>query len=153
MSSVLGTSAPVLADAVTLFEVAAAVGLLVGTFVVRSGRVRAHAYLQSSIVFVNIPVVLLWMVPSYVKNVLPGVPAELGHSFYLIPTVMLVVGAAAESLGVYAILVAGTNLLPERLRFRNYKLWMRTVLGLWWSVFLAGLLTYYVWYVSPIGSS
>lgn len=118
-------------------------------FLARAGHVRVHAWLQSSIVLVNIPVVLAWMVPSYLAYVLPGLPGGLDQAFYLVPTVMLAIGLAAELLGLYVILVAGTNVVPERWRFRSYKAWMRTVLGLWWAVLLLGLLTYYVWYVGP----
>ena len=60
---------------------------------------------------------------------------------------MLALGAAAEALGIYIVLVAGTNVVPERFRFRRYKLWMRTELLLWWSVLLLGITTYYVWYL------
>ena len=68
---------------------------------------------------------------------------------YALLTLMLVAGVTVETLGVYVILVAGTNLLPERLRFRQYKLWMRTVVALWWAVLLAGAATFYVWYLVP----
>jgi uncharacterized membrane protein YozB (DUF420 family) len=149
VSGLLGTGAPVDSDVVALFEIAAGIMLLVGMFLVRAGHVRIHAYLQSTIVLVNIPVVLVWMVPSYLTNVLPGLGRYLDQPWYWVPTLMLVLGIAAEALGVYVLLVAGTNWIPERLRFRRYKWWMRTTLGLWWSVLLLGLLTYYVWYVSP----
>lgn len=146
MTGVFAISAPVAADGVALVEVGMAVTLLVGMFVVRSGRVRLHAYLQSSIVLGNLPVILIWMLPRYVALILPGLPAELLQPFYLVPTLMLVVGAAAEGLGVYILLVAATNLLPERWRFRSYKRWMRTELCLWWTVVVLGLVTYLVWY-------
>jgi hypothetical protein len=140
------------ATAVLAVEVAFAVALLLGKYVVRSGHVRAHAYLQSAIVLANVPLVSLWMLPAYLAYVLPGLPGEIAQPFYLFPTLMLVAGAAVEALGVYVILVAGTNLVPERFRFRRYKVWMRAVLGLWWAVFLAGLATYYYWFVMPTGS-
>jgi len=96
--------------------------------------------------------VALWMLPAYLTNVWPSLPGELAQPFYLFPTLMLIVGALVEALGIYVLLVAGTNLVPERLRFRRYKLWMRTVVVLWWTVLLAGIATYYVWYVSATGS-
>ena len=40
----------------------------------------------------------------------------------------------------------GTKWLPERLRLKRYKLWMRTVLALWWAVILFGVATYARWY-------
>jgi uncharacterized membrane protein YozB (DUF420 family) len=152
VSGILGTGAPFFADVVFLFELAAGIALLAGMFIVRAGHVRWHAYLQSSIVLVNLPVVLAWMVPSYLSNVLPGLPGDIGQAGYLVPTLMLVLGALAEGIGVYVILVAGTNWIPERWRFRSYKWWMRSVLGLWWVVLVLGLLTYYVWYVAPPGA-
>jgi len=147
MTSFFPSDAPYLSDVFAVIEVALAVTLAVGLFVVRRGHVRAHSYLQASIVLVNIPVVLLWMVPLYIMFVLPGVPGELSKPFYLVPTLMLFAGGAAEALGIYIILVAATNLVPEQFRFRDYKLWMRTELALWWSVVLLGLLTYYIFFV------
>lgn len=121
-------------------------GLLVlGMVLVRRGRVRAHMIIQSSMVLVNIPIVLATMVPMYLEYVWPGLPSELGEPFYLAPTIMLLAGIAAETLGVYILLVAGTNLVPERFRFRRFKLWMRTELVLWWGVILTGLTTFVIW--------
>ena len=132
-------------DAVAFVEIAMAVVLLVGMFVVRRGHVRIHRILQSSVILVNIPIVLIWMVPQYTKYVLPGIPGEIGEPYYYAPTLMLVVGLLAELLGIFIILVAATDWVPERYRFRRYKLWMRTELALWWGVVFAGLATYYVW--------
>lgn len=147
MSGYGGLSQTTIATAVLFVELAFAALLLVGMFLVRRGHVRWHAILQSTIVLGNVPIVAAWMLPQYLTNVWPGIPDELGQPFYLFPTLMLVAGAAVEALGVYVILVAGTNLLPERFRFRRYKLWMRTVLGLWWIVLLCGVSTYYFWFV------
>lgn len=147
MAGLLGTRAPLPSDLVALVEVAIAVLLLVGAFLVRRGHVRAHLLVQSSMVLVNLPIVLAWMVPQFLANVLPDLPGEIGGPFYLVPTLMLLAGGCAEGLGIYILLVAGTGLLPERWRFRRYKLWMRTELGLWWSVVVLGLSTYLTWYV------
>lgn len=147
MGAWFGTGAPATSDLVALVEVGIAVGLLAGMFLARRGHIRAHMYVQSSMVLVNIPIVLTWMVPAYLEYVYPDVLAEISQPFYYVPTLMLIAGATAEALGVYILLVAGTTWLPERLRFRRYKLVMRTELALWWSVVLLGLSTYYVWYV------
>ena len=147
MGSLFPASAPFYSDLILVVEIAIGAGLIAGTFVIRAGHVRWHKYIQSSMVLVNIPVVLSWMLPSFLKNVLPDVTQEFSEEFYYVPTIMLILGVAAETLGVYILLVAGTNWLPERLRFRRYKLWMLTELGLWWAVLLAGVATYYVWYV------
>jgi len=56
-------------------------------------------------------------------------------------------GALAEVGGLYILVAAGTRLLPPRLCISNYKLWMRTVLVLWWAVLLLGGATYARWYI------
>jgi uncharacterized membrane protein YozB (DUF420 family) len=130
-------------------EVAIAVLLVVGWALVRLGHVRAHRAIQGSMVLVNIPIVLVAMFPNYWDYIVPGLPGAIGQPIYLYSTIMLVAGAVAEALGVYIVLVAGTNLIPTRFRFRRYKLWMRTELGLWWLVVVAGIATYYYLWVAP----
>ena len=142
-------NAPGLASGVAVFEILIAVGLVVGFFLVRAGHVRAHRIVQMSMVLVNVPVVLATMVPPFLSNVLPGLPAEIAEPYYLLPTLAVALGGLAEALGIYIVLVAGTNLVPARWRFRRYKLWMRTELLLWWSVVLLGLSIYVVWYALP----
>src|ERR1700691_6582778 len=126
MTSIFAAPAPAASDLVAVLEVGIAVLLLVGGLLVRRGHVRAHVIIQSSMVLVNIPIVLVWMVPQYLSYVLPALGSEIAEPSYLLPTIMLGAGAAAEVLGIYIMLVAGTNLVPERFRFRRYKLWMRT---------------------------
>jgi uncharacterized membrane protein YozB (DUF420 family) len=147
MSWLFPPAAPVVADAGAVVEVVMAGILLVGWLLVRHGHIRLHRLLQSSVILVNIPIVLYAMVPPYLEFVAPFVPGQLDEARILVPSLMLVAGAAAEFLGVYIILVAGTTWIPERFRFRRYKLWMRTELVLWWAVVLAGLTTYYLFFV------
>jgi uncharacterized membrane protein YozB (DUF420 family) len=149
---VLNFGSIVIADAVLVVELAMAAALVVGMFLARTGRIRVHSYWQSAIVLGNVPIVLVWMLPAYLQDVWPGLPGEIGQPFYWVPTLMLALGIVVEALGAYVVLVAGTNWMPERLRFRRYKLWMRTLLVLWWVVLLTGIATYYVWFLSP-GSS
>jgi uncharacterized membrane protein YozB (DUF420 family) len=139
--------APALSDLLVVVEVALAVMLVVGLILARSGRIRAHRILQTSVIFVNIPIVLSAMVPAYISDVAPYLGGHFGEPDVFVPTLMLVFGIAAEILGIYIVLVAGTNWVPERFRFRNYKLWMRTELILWWGVVLAGLTTYWLFFV------
>ncbi len=141
--------APGLADLFAVLEVGMAALLVVGMFIVRARRVRAHLYLQSSVVLLNLPLVGLWMLPRYAAQVLPDLSDEWSGAFYLLPTVALLLGAAAEVRGVYIILVAATTWVPERWRFRNYKRWMRSELLLWWAVVALGLAIYASWYVWP----
>jgi hypothetical protein len=139
-------SPPPAALAVLAVETILAVLLVVGMFLARSGRIKQHAWIQSFVILANLPVILVWMVPSYLLNVGPYVGPYLSMDWIYFPVAMLVVGALAEGLGIYVVLVAGTNFVPARLRFRRYKLWMRTVLILWWTVFLLGVGTFYAFY-------
>ena len=53
-------------------------------------------------------------------------------------------GSVAELGGLYILLAAGTNLLPEKLRIKRYKFWMICVLLVWWIVLFLGMATYAV---------
>jgi hypothetical protein len=55
-------------------------------------------------------------------------------------------GIAAGLLGLFIALLAGTKVVPEKLRFHNWKRWMRVEIVLWWIVFVSGVATYSVWY-------
>jgi hypothetical protein len=52
-----------------------------------------------------------------------------------------------EIAGLYILLSAGTSVLPEQLRITKYRVWMGSVLVLWWVVLLLGIATYTRWYV------
>lgn len=150
MTDLFPTATATMATGTLAIELAIAGLLVVGMFVVRRGHVRAHMIIQSSMVLVNIPIVLVLMMPYFLQYVWPGLPTDVGQAYFLWPTVMLCAGAVAEAIGVYILLVAGTTLIPERWRFRRYKLWMRTELILWWAVVLAGVATYYTWWVATV---
>ncbi len=61
-------------------------------------------------------------------------------------------GTVAELFALYILMAAGTNILPQRLRFTRYRPWMRAALFLWWLALLFGLATYVRWYVMPLFS-
>ena len=70
-------------------------------------------------------------------------------AYYAVPVLHAALGMTAELLGVYIVLVAGTNVLPAWLRFRNWKRWMRAEFVLWFVVVISGMGTYYAWYIAP----
>jgi len=123
------------------------VGLLVGAFLARIRRFRQHAWCQSVIVLVNLLLIVLTMLPSFRVHVAPKIPLKLGNSYYGLATAHAALGTLAELGGLYILLAVGTRLLPPQFRISNYKLWMRTVLALWWTVLLLGAATYARWYV------
>jgi len=143
----LGTAAPRYADAVVLLEMGMGLVLLLGAVLARRKKFRVHAWCQSTVVLLNLAIVLLVMVPSFQTRVSPKIPAKLGKHYYALATMHAVLGTVGEIAGLYIVLAAGTNLLPQRLRMTRYKFWMRGVLALWWVVLLLGLATYVRWYV------
>ncbi len=120
-------------------ELAMGAALVCGVVLARRRCYRAHAWCQSAVVLLNLLVIALYMVPAFRGQVLPAIPASLGESYYLLVTVHGALGIAAEALAIYLLLAAGTNLLPRWLRLRRYKLWMRSLLALWWLVLLLGI--------------
>ena len=150
MNGFLGTGATFRADMNLIVQITMGLALLVGMFLAKRKKFRAHKYCQSSVMLLNLLMIFLIMAPSFHKQVQPQLPGGLKESYYLVPYVHAILGTIAEVLGIYIVLVAATKLVPKKLRFRRYKPWMRTELALWWVVVLIGISTYYVWY---IGSS
>jgi hypothetical protein len=142
----LGTAAPRYADVVLLLEIGMGVGLLIGAVLARTRRFRLHAYCQSVIVLLNFVVIVLVMLPSFHVHVSPKIPLKLGKAYYALATAHGVLGSVTEIAGLYILLAAGTNVLPQKFRMTEYKPWMRGLLVLWWLVLLSGLATYARWY-------
>lgn len=143
----LGTAAPGYADLVFLLEIAMGVGLLIGALLARLRRFRQHAWCQSVVVLLNLALIVVTMIPSFRVHVSPKLPIKLGKAYYALATAHAALGTVTEIAGLYILLAAGTSVLPERFRITKYKIWMRTVLVLWWIVLLLGLATYTRWYV------
>jgi hypothetical protein len=143
----LSTAAPPYANLVLLLELLMGVALLAGALLARLKRFTQHAWCQSVIVLVNLLLIALTMLPSFRVHVAPRIPLKLGKAYYALAIAHTALGTLAEGGGLYILLAVGTSLLPARLRIRNYKLWMRTVLVLWWVVLLFGVATYARWYI------
>ncbi len=149
MKGFLGTWASFGADLNLVIQIAMGIALLAGTFLARARRYAAHGACQAAVVILNLPMIVLVMWPSFQLRVLPQLASHFGRRNYAIATAHGVLGALAEVLGLYILLVAGTNILPQAWRFQRWKLWMRIELALWWVVLLSGIGTYYIWYAAP----
>jgi hypothetical protein len=146
----LATAAPAYANLILLLELVMGVGLFVGALLARLKRFREHAWCQSAIVLVNLLLIVLTMLPSFRVHIAPRIPLKLDKAYYAVATAHAALGTLAEGGGLYILLAVGTSVLPPRIRIRNYQLWMRTVLVLWWAVLLLGVATYARWYVPYI---
>ncbi len=146
----LRTAAPLRTDLVLTVELVMGAALLVGMVLARRGKYRAHSLCQSAVVLLNLVLIAFIMVPSFSHQVASEIPANLGDSYYALAVAHGALGTVAEVLGLYVLLVAGTNILPKQIRFTRYRPWMRAALMLWWSVLLLGAGTYVRWYVIPL---
>jgi plastocyanin len=149
MNGFLGFGGTRDADINLLFQLAIAAALTIGMFLARKKLFRAHAATQSTVLLLNLFAILLVMWPSFRLQILRHPDHALRDAYHAFAFFHGILGTLAEILGLYVLLVAGTNMIPEQLRFKNYKLWMRTTLVLWWVVVFLGLGTYYAWYVQP----
>lgn len=147
MNGFLGTGASFRADLNLALQLAMGFALAVGAFLARSKLYTAHAICQSSVLLLNSVLILFLMWPSFTGQVLPALPEHLADSYYAVATAHGMLGGAAELLGLYILLAAGTEVLPSCTRIRRFKTWMRVELVLWWMVIVSGVVTYYVWYL------
>ena len=145
----LGTAASLAADRTLVIETTMGVALLVGTIFARRRQYRAHGWCQSAVVLLNLGVIAQFMVPTFRRQIAPEIPASLNEVHYAIAAIHGVLGTVAELLALYVVAVAGTNILPRRLRFSRYNRWMRLALALWWIELLLGLAMYVQWYGLP----
>lgn len=68
----------------------------------------------------------------------PIFPRVFHKRYFTVATIHGALGMAAELLGLYIVMVAGTHILPQRLCFKRWRLWMRVELMLWSAVLLSG---------------
>ena len=145
----LVTGATFEADLNLVVQLIMGVALLAGAFLARHKRYRAHGICQTTVLLLNLLMIGLVMWPSFQQQVKPALSKVLHKWYYSAAAMHAVLGVTAELLGLYIVIVAGTNVLPQWLRFNNWKSWMRTELVLWAIVLLSGVGTYCAWYVAP----
>ena len=146
MIRVFANGASVEADLNLVTQLAMGVALIAGAFLARAKRYTAHGICQTVVLLLNLAMNAYVMWPSFYSDVLPVLPNHLTDSYYGVSSAHGFVAVSAELFGLYLLLVAGTNILPDHLRVQRLKLWMRVELGLWWIGIVTGVLTYYIWY-------
>jgi uncharacterized membrane protein YozB (DUF420 family) len=149
MKGFLGTGATFEADINLVVQLIMGAALIAGALLAKQRRYRAHGICQTTVLLLNLLMIGLVMWPSYQQQVKPALSKVFHKWYYEVATIHAVLGVAAELLGLYIVIVAGTNILPQRLRFKHWKRWMRTELALWSIVLLSGVGTYCAWYVAP----
>lgn len=145
----LGTGATFAADINLVVQLIMGLALVTGALLAKHKRYRAHGICQTTVLLLNLLMIGLVMWPSFHQQVKPAMSKVLHKWYYGAAAIHAVLGITAEVLGLYIVIVAGTNVLPQWLRFKHWKRWMRTALVLWAIVLLSGLGTYCAWYVAP----
>ena len=145
----LGTGATFAADVNLIVQLAMGGALIAGAILAKQKRYRAHGACQTTVLLLNLWMIGFEMWPSFRLQIAPHFPRVLHKTYYTIGTIHAALGTAAELLGIYIVLVAGTTLVPPALRFTRWKRWMRIELALWLLALSWGMATYYKWYVAP----
>jgi len=145
----LGTGATFEADVNLVVQLVMGAALIAGAFLAKQKRYKAHGICQTTVMLLNLLMIGIVMWPSFRQHVKPTIRRVIHKSYYAAPMVHAALGISAELLGLYIVLVAGTNVLPTWLRFKNWKRWMRTEFVLWLLVVISGIGTYYAWYIAP----
>jgi uncharacterized membrane protein YozB (DUF420 family) len=145
----LGTGAAFGADFNLVVQFVMGMALTAGAFLAKQKRYTAHGICQTTVLLLNLLMIGLVMWPSFHEQVKPPLTRVLHKRYYAVATIHAALGITAELLGLYIVIVAGTNILPHWLRFKHWKWWMRTEMVLWAVSLASGAGTYYAWYVAP----
>jgi uncharacterized membrane protein YozB (DUF420 family) len=139
----IGRGAPWGADLNLVVQVAVGLLLLGGMMLARRARYGAHGILQSAGFVLAVVMTALWMIPAFHAIHADALARGVVNRVTVAVAAHVVVGTLALLVGAWVVLVAGTPLVPARLRFSSYTRWMRTLLALWWLAILLGVAVYH----------
>src|SRR5712671_8247704 len=111
----LGTGATFGADFNLVVQLIMGTALIAGAHLAKQKRYKAHGICQTTVLLLNLLMIGLVMWPSFQQQVKPALSKVLHKWYYQVATIHAVLGIAAELLGLYIVIVAGTNVLPRRL--------------------------------------
>lgn len=123
-------------------------GLYVGFYFARKKLFRPHhAYMQTTMVLLNLVLILSIMVPAFYTFVILG-----GTTTGVVGTLMIVhaiLGAITEGVALYLVAGEMTQIIPKQYRIKSLKPVMRATLALWTLVAFLGFGIYYFRYLAP----
>lgn len=143
----LGTAGNLAADATLVMMVGIAALFSVGFYLARQGKFETHKWVQTAGVVLNLILVLWLMVLPFRDFILRDSGGPRERVFYTITAIHALLGFLGVVVGNF-VLLRGHNLVPSRLRFNNYKFFMRTAYGLYVLATIFGVGVYYVWFVA-----
>jgi hypothetical protein len=142
----LGTNANFAADLTLLLSLLVMSLFSLGYYLARKGKYDTHKWVQTSGALLNVVLVLWLMVLPYRSFIIRDEGGPRPDLFYQVTMLHAGIGFLAFTLGNFVVLRAH-KLVPQFLRFNNYKLFMRTAYGLYLLTTIAGVALYYTWYV------
>lgn len=122
------------------------VALWAGFYFAHTHQISRHRNVQTAVVLANILFIAFVMFTSFYSYVILG--GATGGTIAVLMMVHGLLGLIAELTGIYLVLRMRTQLIPPRFRVRNFKLVMRSLLGLWTLIVVLGLGLYYLRYVA-----
>jgi uncharacterized membrane protein YozB (DUF420 family) len=141
----LGTRAHWAADLNLIVQIVLLVGLIVGRLLVHRRNLTGHHTWMTAIVTVNAIMIIAIMNPAFFR-LLPMAWPKLGAPGPMVLWLHVVVAAMAELMGLYAVLWMRMD-LPELLRMRNIKWFMRINFLLWTLALVGGIVLYWARYM------
>jgi uncharacterized membrane protein YozB (DUF420 family) len=140
-SGFLGTRANWAADLNLIVQVALLVVLFVGRVQAKRRSLTVHHNWMTAVVVVNAAMIVAIMNPAFFR-LLPLVWRRLGALGPMVLWLHVVAASLAELMGLYAVLAMRMD-LPELLRTRNLKWFMRITFLLWVLALVAGIVIYW----------
>jgi hypothetical protein len=98
--------------------------LSTGVLLAKAKRFRLHAVIQSTVVLLNLGLILRIMLPSFLHQLPASFPRFRNELPVAIVLLHSFIGALAWLVASYVVLVAGTSFIARKLRFLNYRRWM-----------------------------
>lgn len=144
----LGTAANFAADMTLILCLLVALIFTTGAWLARRRQYEIHRWVQTSGALLNVILVLWLMVLPYRDFVIRDLaaPRPRPDFFYWVTTIHAGIGLLAFVFGNF-VMLRGNNLMITRLKFNNYKPYMRIAYILYMTATLLGILVYLSWFV------
>jgi uncharacterized membrane protein YozB (DUF420 family) len=142
----LGTQANFAADLTLVVMLALATLFTLGVVLARRRKYTAHRWVQTSAAVLNVGMVLWMMILPFRDFVIRDIGGPRPAMFYTITSIHALIGLAAVTFGLF-VTMRGNELVPEALKFNNYKLFMRIAYGLYMMATLLGVWVYINWFI------
>lgn len=145
----LGTHAGFVSDLSLVLILLSSILFTIGWQLARHKRFTAHRWIQTIAFLLNLTVVILVMIRSYILHILPGLAANFLKGDYEVTTIHAFIGAVGVLFGLYTIL-QGHKLLPKNMRLKKPKTFMRITYSIYMAATVLGIVVYLMVYVLGI---